>query len=105
MVSILKKTNKKERKKMSEEQVNQIVDSLPKDKSKYRVEVNRSLCIGAASCVAVAPNTFELDNENIAIVKAEGHDSDEANLLAAQSCPTKAIIITDIETGKQVYPA
>lgn len=89
---------------MSEEQINQVVASLPKDKSKYKIEVNRSLCIGAASCVAVAPNTFELDNENIAVVKSGDHDTDESNLLAAQSCPTKAIIVTDLETGQQVYP-
>jgi len=104
---VSKYTNKKLRKagNMSEEQINKIVDGLPKEKSKYRVEVNRSLCIGAASCVAVAPSTFELDNENIAVIKQGEHDSDETNLLAAQSCPTKAIIITDIETGQQVYPS
>lgn len=89
---------------MSEEQVDKIVSGLPKEKGKYRIEVNRSLCIGAASCVAVAPNTFELDNENIAVIRSGDHDSDETNLLAAQSCPTKAIIVTDIETGEQVYP-
>jgi len=89
---------------MSEEQINQVVATLPKDKSKYKIEVVRSLCIGAASCVAVAPNTFELDDENIAVVKSGEHDSDESNLLAAQSCPTKAIVITDLETGQQVYP-
>ncbi len=90
---------------MSEEQINQVVDALPKDKSKYKIEVNRGLCIGAASCVAVAPNTFDLDEENIAIIKNGDHDTDETNLLAAQSCPTKAIIVTDIETGQQVYPS
>ncbi len=102
-----KYTNKKLRKvgNMSEEQINKIVDELPKEKGKYRIEVNRSLCIGAASCVAVASNTFELDNENIAVLRSGDHDSDETNLLAAQSCPTRAIIITDIETGQQVYPS
>lgn len=102
-----KYTNKKLRKagNMSEEQINQVMSSLPKDKSKYKVEVVRNLCIGAASCVAVAPGTFELDAENIAIVKPDATDPDETKLLAAQSCPTKAIIITDIETGQQVYPS
>ena len=70
---------------------------------KYKVKVVRSLCIGAATCVAVSPPTFALDAENKAVIQ-EG-STDEANvLLAAQSCPTKAIVIIDTETGKQVYP-
>lgn len=71
--------------------------------SKFRVEVKRDLCIGAASCVAVAPNTFSLDEENIAIVKNPIVDSQETILMAAQSCPTKAIYVYD-ETGKQIWP-
>lgn len=71
--------------------------------SKYRVEVKRDLCIGAASCVAVAPNTFSLDDENIAIVKVPHGEIDETLLMAAQACPTKAIYVYD-ETGKQIWP-
>lgn len=71
---------------------------------KYKVKVVRSLCIGAATCVAVSPQTFVLDTENKAVVQ-EGSTDAEANiLLAAQSCPTKAIVIIDTETGKQVFP-
>lgn len=71
---------------------------------KYQVKVIRDLCIGAASCVAVSPDTFELDGENKALVKKESTDTPENILMAAQSCPTKAIIIIDTETGKQVWP-
>jgi ferredoxin len=72
---------------------------------KYTVKVVRNLCISAASCVAVSPAVFELDSESKAIIK-EGALDDEANiLLAAQTCPTKAIIITETATGKQVWPA
>src|SRR3989344_5889659 len=35
---------------------------------KYRIKVDRNLCIGAASCVALAMKTFALDSENKAIV-------------------------------------
>ncbi len=38
----------------------------------YKVKVDRDLCIGAASCVAVAPKTFELDNEGKAVIKKKG---------------------------------
>ncbi|KKS59009.1 MAG: hypothetical protein UV25_C0035G0011, partial [candidate division WWE3 bacterium GW2011_GWB1_42_41] len=34
----------------------------------------------------------------------EGTDEAENILMAAQSCPTKAIVVTDTETGKQVWP-
>lgn len=70
---------------------------------KYQVKVVRSLCIGAASCVAVSPSTFELDGEKKAVIQ-NSSDSPENILMAAQSCPTKAIIVIDTETGKQVWP-
>jgi ferredoxin len=73
-------------------------------KGRYTVTVIRDKCIGAASCVAVAPNTFKLDDENKAIVLAQKLDSDENLLLSAQSCPTAAIIVTDDETGEQIWP-
>ena len=68
-----------------------------------RVEVDRDLCIGAAPCVTVAPGVFQLDDENKAyIVDQKGADA-ETILLAAQSCPTQAIIVYD-EDGIQIYP-
>ena len=71
---------------------------------KYKVKVIRSLCIGAASCIAVSPNIFKLDGENKAVI-LEGQDTPENILMAAQSCPTKAIIVFDTETNTQVWPA
>jgi ferredoxin len=70
---------------------------------KYKVKVIRSLCIGAASCIAVSPNIFKLDGENKAVI-LEGQDTPENILMAAQSCPTKAIIVIDSETNTQVWP-
>jgi ferredoxin len=72
---------------------------------KYKVQVVRDLCIGAAACVAVSPDTFEMDGENKAIIKEGSQDLPDNIVMAAQSCPTKAIIITDTETGQQVWPA
>ncbi|MBI2052967.1 MAG: ferredoxin [Candidatus Ryanbacteria bacterium] len=68
-----------------------------------RIYVDRELCIGAASCIAVAPGVFALDEENKAIVINDKGADYETILLAAQSCPTKAIILFD-ENGKQIYP-
>jgi len=68
-----------------------------------KIIVDRDLCIGAASCVAVSPATYKLDNENKAIVVDPNAASDEELIMAAQSCPTKAIILVD-KSGKQIYP-
>ncbi|OGD88172.1 hypothetical protein A3J17_04980 [Candidatus Curtissbacteria bacterium RIFCSPLOWO2_02_FULL_40_11] len=68
------------------------------------MKIDRDLCIGAASCVALAMKTFQLDSENKAVVLDEDGDTAEAIKLAAESCPTKAIILEDSETGDQEYP-
>lgn len=72
---------------------------------KYKIEVIRDKCISAASCVAIAPGTFDLDEEGIAIILDQAGDDAETQLLAAQSCPTAAVVVTDTETGQQVWPA
>lgn len=85
---------------------------------KIRVKVDEDLCIGAASCVTIAPDTFQLNADNKASVLDHGtepngqtyerwmdvtEDQMENILLGAQSCPTLAIFIYD-ETGKQLFP-
>ena len=82
-------------------------------KIKYLM-VDRDLCIGAASCVAVYPEVFQLDGENKAVIlqKAGIQTSDKTDidvldddllLLAAQSCPTAAIFLYDAD-GTQIFP-
>ena len=78
--------------------------NFSKQIGKYKVEVIREKCIGAASCVAIAPKVFELDEEQIAIILSQDGEDDQTKLLAAQSCPTAAIVVTDTQTGKQVWP-
>lgn len=71
----------------------------------YSSKVLRDKCIGAASCVAVAPKTFKLDDQNKAVVirQTGDPDTDDAILLAAQSCPTAAIEVFD-KDGKKIWP-
>ena len=75
------------------------------DSSIAKIVVDRDLCIAAVSCIAVADTTFELDGDNIVVVKTDGANAaDDATLLmSAESCPTKAIILIDKE-GAQVFP-
>ena len=85
---------------------------------KLRIVVDPDLCIGAASCVTIAPETFQLNDENKAEVLDHGIAPDaptyertieisenekENIILAAQSCPTLAIFIFDDENN-QLYP-
>ena len=72
--------------------------------AKYKIEIDRDLCIGDGACCGEAPNTIEMDDENIAVVTdADAHTPEEV-LQAAQVCPVDAIILTDVETGEQVWP-
>lgn len=69
-----------------------------------KVEVDRELCIGAASCVAIAPEAFQLDGENKAVPQPAWRKLSDAQLLdAAKSCPVLAIYLTD-KNGKRIYP-
>ena len=84
-----------------------------------KVEVKRDLCIGASPCVVAAASVFELDAENKAIMKLKEGDNtsdvvdksaledaeidDDTLMMAAQSCPVKAVFLYD-EEGKQIYP-
>jgi len=71
------------------------------DSNISKIVVDRDLCIGAASCIAVTPQTFELNGDNKAVVIDANAVDDETLKMAAQSCPTKAILLFDKE-GKQI---
>ena len=71
----------------------------------WKVWVDRDLCIGAASCVAIAPNAFSLDNESKAVVLDTFDKEQKKNIIdAAQACPVAAIFIEEIKTGKRIFP-
>lgn len=85
---------------------------------KITVKVDPDLCIGAASCVTIAPETFQMNEENKAEVLDHGlvpdapryervmevTDSElETIILGAQSCPTLAVFIFN-EAGEQLFP-
>jgi ferredoxin len=71
---------------------------------KWTMRIDRDLCIGAATCVALAPKAWALDDEAKAIILDTTEEESDASLLeAAKGCPVMAIFITD-ETGKQIYP-
>ena len=68
------------------------------------MRIDRDLCIGAATCIAIAPKAWALDDEAKAIIlDTVEEETDETLLEAAKGCPVMAIFITD-EDGKQLYP-
>lgn len=82
-------------------------DNDPKVQRKIRtwtMRIDRNLCIGAATCVALAPKAWALDDEAKAIIlDTSEEETNDALMEAAKGCPVMAIFITD-ENGKQIYP-
>ncbi|TPG31990.1 ferredoxin [Mycolicibacterium hodleri] len=62
-----------------------------------RVEVDRDRCEGNAVCVGIAPDLFDLDDEDYAVTKADPVPADQEGL-AEQSiaeCPRAALLRRD----------
>lgn len=71
-------------------------------KGDLEIHIHRPKCIGAATCVVYAPNTFDIDSENIAIIKEGDWDRFEKIVASAQSCPVLAIEV--YEKGVKLFP-
>lgn len=83
---------------------NQQAPSGPVQVRNLKVKVDRDLCIGAATCVAIASKTFSLDKDAKAVIlETSEQDLDETIIDAARGCPVAAIIIED-EKGERVFP-
>lgn len=61
----------------------------------YRIEIDRSLCSGYGTCIDLAPDLFELDDDLVAVATAEQTDA-RAALDAACSCPMGAITLVEV---------
>lgn len=68
-----------------------------------KIKIILEKCSGCGTCVALAPNTFELNADNKSVVKNPTGDSEAAILDAAKACPTEAIEIED-DSGKKLWP-
>lgn len=80
-----------------------IADKLRKGGKIRRIIVDRVKCIGANSCVAVAPGVFQLDDKSLAYITDPESTDDDTIKMAAESCPVLAIFLYD-EEGKQTFP-
>jgi ferredoxin len=69
---------------------------------RWKISVDKNVCIGSAMCVAIAPDRFALDErQRSGPVQAE-IDPDEVVRDVAASCPSEAISLVDAGTGQPV---
>lgn len=74
------------------------------DIDKLKITIDRDECIGDGLCVSEAPETFELDDDEKAVV-LEGSTEDRATILeAAKVCPLDIITVEDKDTGEKLHP-
>jgi ferredoxin len=70
--------------------------------TRWKISVDKSLCICSAMCVAIAPGRFVLDErQRSGAIEAE-IDPDEVVRDAAASCPSEAISLVDADTRQPV---
>jgi ferredoxin len=72
------------------------------ERNRIEVTVDRSLCIGSGDCVDTAPDVFQLDEEDKAVVIDPDGASVDDVVTAAGNCPVSAIFVVG-EDG-DLYP-
>lgn len=78
--------------------------SGPVQSRNLKVRVDRNLCIGAATCIAIAPKSYVLDSEAKAVIlKSIDEESEQTIIDSAKGCPVAAIIIEDAQ-GNKIFP-
>jgi ferredoxin len=70
--------------------------------NRLAVTVDRSLCIGSGDCVDTAPDVFQLDEEDKAVVVDPDGASVDDIITAAGGCPVSAIFVVGEEGD--LYP-
>ena len=67
------------------------------------VRIDRTLCVGFGDCVEAAPDTFDLDDEGVAVFVESSPIDRERLLHACESCPVDALTALDSK-GNQLVP-
>jgi len=74
----------------------------------FSAEVDPTLCIGCCSCETIAPQVFVVDKRTKMNPKSKVYNQRGAGfkkvMSAAETCPTKAIKVEDIDLKKILYP-
>ncbi len=80
----------------------------PKKQPTIFVDVDKSKCIGCCSCETIAPEVFEINkqsksNPKSSVINQRGAGINKI-MNAAQTCPTKAISVDNIDTKERLFP-
>ena len=68
------------------------------------VKIDKLICVGFESCVEVAPDLFQMDEEGIAIFTSDTNEVDKETVLdACKECPVDALVVLDA-SGDQLHP-
>lgn len=68
------------------------------------IRIDRTLCVGFGDCVTAAPEVFELDGEDVAVLLPGAESVDLARLVAAcAACPVDALTLLAPD-GRQLAP-
>ncbi len=71
-------------------------DIVERKVSGFTVKIERPNCIGSKNCINVAPNLFELDNEQICSFKDNAERVEQEVIVEACSvCPVQALYVLD----------
>ena len=99
-----------------EKTVNEQTDKQSEDKGfpkkhkefELKVDVDQSLCIGCCSCEMIAPGVFTIDKNTKSNPKSRVYNKKGAKnqkiISAAETCPTKAIIVDNLDENQRIYP-
>ena len=102
--------------KKYEKTVNEQTDKQPEDSGfpkkrkefELKVDVDQSLCIGCCSCETIAPGVFTIDKNTKSNPKSRVYNKNGAKnqkiISAAETCPTKAIIVDNLDENQRIYP-
>ena len=72
------------------------------------VNIDKSLCIACCSCETIAPKVFSIDKLTHINPKSTVHNlygaTEEKIMDAAETCPTKAILVDDNNAKRRIFP-
>ncbi|MFB5637923.1 MAG: DnaJ domain-containing protein [Nitrosarchaeum sp.] len=80
----------------------------PEKQPNLFVDVDKSLCIGCCSCEMIAPDVFLINrntksNPKSSVINPKGAGINKI-MNAAETCPTKAIIVENSDTKERLFP-
>jgi len=70
-------------------------DNSPEEGKTVKIVADKHKCIGAGTCVVIAPELFDQDDEGIVEVLAEEPREDQLGVLneAIEYCPAQALLL------------